>query len=108
LPWLPTHEFSTKGLILGGVVALPFALIALLSNPNAAAWLRATGALTWLLTLPPITAFIALNFTGSTTFTSRTGVRREIFAYIPVMAWMFGAGIALTIARAAIKILGGA
>ncbi len=108
LPWLPTHAFSTKGLILGGIVALPFALIAFLSNPNAAMWLRATGALTWLLTLPPITAFITLNFTGSTTFTSRTGVRREIFAYIPVMAWLFGAGIALTIVRAAIKILGGA
>jgi hypothetical protein len=107
LPWLPTHAFSTKGLILGGFVALPFALLAFLSGPNSALWLRATGALTWLLTLPPITAFIALNFTGSTTFTSRTGVRREIFAYIPVMAWMFGGGIALTIARAAIKMLGG-
>jgi hypothetical protein len=108
LPWLPTHEFSTKGLILGGLVALPFALMTFLSNPNAALWLRAIGALTFLLSFPPITAFIALNFTGSTTFTSKTGVRREIFAYIPVMAWMFGAGIALTIARVAIKIWGGA
>ena len=108
LPWLPTHEFSTKGLILGGLVALPFALMMFVSNPNTELWLRAVGALTFLLSLPPITAFIALNFTGSTTFTSKTGVRREIFAYIPVMAWMFGAGIALTIARAAIKIWGGA
>jgi hypothetical protein len=95
-------------LILGGIVALPFALMTFLSNPNAALWLRVVGALTFLLSLPPITAFLALNFTGATTFTSRTGVRREMFAYIPVMAWMFGAGIALTIARAAIKILGGA
>jgi hypothetical protein len=108
LPWLPTHEFSTRGLILGGIVALFFALMTFLSNPNAALWLRVVGALTFLISLPPITAFLALNFTGATTFTSRTGVRREIFAYIPVMAWMFGAGIALTIARAAIKILGGA
>jgi len=37
--------------------------------------------------------FIALNFTGSTTFTSRTGVKREMFAYIPTMAWTFGTGI---------------
>jgi hypothetical protein len=47
--------------------------------------------------LPPVTAFLTLNFTGSTTFTSRSGVRREMFTYIPVMAWMFGIGILLTI-----------
>lgn len=108
LPWLPSHEFSAKGLILGGLVAIPFALMAFFSNPNATLWLRGISALSFLLALPPITAFLALNFTGSTTFTSRTGVRREIFAYIPMMAWMFGAGIVLTIVHASIKILGGA
>jgi hypothetical protein len=107
LPWLPTHEFSTKGLILGGLVAFPFAATLFLSNPNMALGLRVVGALAYLLSLPPITAFLTLNFTGSTTFTSKTGVRREIFAYIPAMAGMFGAGIALTIAHAAIKMLGG-
>jgi len=30
LPWIPTRNFSTKGFILGGLVALPFALFALL------------------------------------------------------------------------------
>ncbi|HEX7540917.1 MAG TPA: mercury methylation corrinoid protein HgcA, partial [Anaerolineales bacterium] len=34
LPWLPTHNFSTKGFILGGLVALPFALSAFLRHPN--------------------------------------------------------------------------
>ena len=97
LPWLPTRDFSSKGFILGGVVALPFALATFLRNPDAAWWLRAGGALTFLLPLPPVTAYLALNFTGSTTFTSRTGVRREIFTYIPMMAWMFGIGIVLTI-----------
>jgi uncharacterized membrane protein len=108
LPWLPTHAFSTKGFILGGIVALPFALTVFLGNPNTALWLRVVGALTYLLALPPVTAFLALNFTGSTTFTSRTGVRREMFAYIPVMAWTFGIGIVLAIAHASIRILGGA
>jgi hypothetical protein len=56
-----------------------------------------------LLILPPITAFITLNFTGSTTLTSRSGVRREIFAYIPAMAVMFGAGIVLTIAMRLVR-----
>jgi hypothetical protein len=97
LPWLPTRDFSSKGFILGGAVALPFALAVFLRNPDAAWWLRAGGALTLLLPLPPVTAYLALNFTGSTTFTSRSGVRREIFTYVPIMAWVFGIGIALTI-----------
>lgn len=97
LPWLPTRDFSSKGFILGGLVALPFGLVVFLSSSDVAWWRQAGGALTYLLALPPVTAFLALNFTGSTTFTSRSGVRREIFTYIPVMAWMFGIGIVLTI-----------
>jgi len=98
LPWLPTRDFSSKGFILGGVVALPFAVAVFLRNLDAAWWLRAGMALTLLLPLPSVTAYLALNFTGSTTFTSRSGVRREIFTYIPIMAWMLGIGIVLTIA----------
>ncbi len=96
LPWLPTRDFSSKGFILGGAVALPFALAALLSSPDAAWWRRIGAVLTLLLPLPPLTAYLTLNFTGSTTFTSRSGVRREMFAYIPIMAWMAGIGILLT------------
>jgi hypothetical protein len=97
LPWLPTSNFSTKGYFLGGIVALPFVLEALFGNPVTAFWLRAIAALAMVLVLPPITAYLALNFTGSTTFTSRTGVRREIFRYVPSMAWMFGIGVILNI-----------
>ncbi|MGA9348122.1 MAG: mercury methylation corrinoid protein HgcA [Anaerolineae bacterium] len=97
LPWLPTRDFSSKGFILGSVVALPFALTILLGNPDAPGWRQVGGALTYLLALPPVTAYLALNFTGSTTFTSRSRVRREIFTYIPIMAWTFGIGIVLTI-----------
>jgi hypothetical protein len=44
-----------------------------------------------------VTGFIALNFTGATTFTSRTGVRREIFTYVPIMAWSFCGGVIMLI-----------
>ena len=107
LPWLPTRDFSGQGFILGGVAALPFAIAAFLRHPDAAWWLRAGRALALLLPLPPVTAFLALNFTGSTTFTSRSGVRREMFAYIPVMAWTFGIGIGLTIVLAIVRVFGG-
>jgi hypothetical protein len=98
LPWIPTPNFGTKGFILGGFVALPFGLAALLGHPEPAFWQRAGSACAYLLTLPPLTAFLTLNFTGATTFTSKSGVRREMFAYIPIMAWMFGAGVLLSIA----------
>ena len=107
LPWLPTTDLSVKGFILGGVVALPFAAAAFLGKPDAAWWARVGAALTYLLALPPVTAFIALNFTGSTPFTSKSGVKREIFAYIPIMAWSFGIGIALVIALPLIRMLRG-
>jgi hypothetical protein len=97
LPWIPTHDFSTKGFLLGEMIALPFAITALLRNPASALWLRSALALSWMLLIPSLTAYITLNFTGSTTFTSRSGVRREIFEYIPAMAWMFGIGLVLNV-----------
>lgn len=97
LPYLPTESFSTKGLILGGLIAFPFAIAYLLYPDGAPLWLRAGRGLTCLLTMTPAIAFMGLNFTGATPLTSRSGVRREIMSYIPVMAWMFGAGLALGI-----------
>ena len=97
LPWLPTRDFSSKGFILGGLVAFLFALATFLDNPDAVWWRQVSGALASVLILPPVTAYLALNFTGATTFTSRSGVRHEIFTYVPIMAWMFGSGIVLTI-----------
>ena len=65
---------------------------------NHGNWVSIASGLLLLLLLPPVTAFISLNFTGSTTFTSRSGVKREIYAYIPFMAIVFGSGLLLAIA----------
>lgn len=93
LPWIPTPNFSSKGFILGALVAIPFALLTFLGRPAWPWWRQAALALDFLLLMPAVTAYIALNFTGASTFTSRTGVKREMFAYIPAMAWTFGIGI---------------
>jgi hypothetical protein len=97
LPWIPTHNFSTKGFLLGTLAAIPFALSPFIRHPLWTWYHRIGQALEFLLAMPAVTAFIALNFTGSTTFTSRSGVKREMFAYIPAMAWTFGTGILLAI-----------
>ena len=106
LPFIPTRDFSTKGLILGGIVAVPFAA-AFYHSPALPGWAATAGALTPILIMPAVTAYLALNFTGSTTFTSRTGVKKEIFRYVPVMALMAGTGILLIIVLGASRLLGG-
>jgi len=61
--------------------------------------------LAFLLLMPPITAYLALNFTGATPFPSRTGVRKEIFTYIPVMAVMVVLGVIDLVAMVALSLL---
>jgi hypothetical protein len=95
LPWLPTKDFSSKGFILGAVLALPLAAVEFLSAPALAMWLRVVAGLAYVLLMAPITAYLALNFTGASTFTSRTGVKKEIFRYIPAMVASSVIGILL-------------
>ena len=105
LPYIPTQDFSTKGLILGLIVAIPFAL-SFGTSPALPGWANAAGALTTLLIIPAVVAYSALNFTGCTTFTSRTGVKKEIFRYVPVMALMAGTGAVVGITLGISRLIG--
>jgi hypothetical protein len=105
LPHIPTQDFSTKGLILGFIIAIPFAL-SFGTNPTLPAWANTAGAAAALLIMPAVVAYFALNFTGCTTFTSRTGVKKEIFRYIPAMALMAGIGISIGIALGISRLMG--
>jgi hypothetical protein len=102
LPFLPTKDLSTKGLILGILVMIP----PLILGAGAFAPLQLAAAAATLLVFPPITAYLALNFTGSTPFTSRTGVKKEIFRYVPVMAAMVISGAVVAILATALRLLG--
>ncbi len=101
LPALPTSDFSSKGFLLGAAAVAPFALrLAWRQRREGPLSLRgALRQLQYLLALPPVTAFIALNFTGATTFASRSDVKREMSLYIPLMAGLFGAGLLTLFAR---------
>jgi hypothetical protein len=105
LPYIPTQDFSTKGLILGLIIAIPFAL-SFGTNPALPGWANAAGALTALLIIPAVVAYSSLNFTGCTTFTSRTGVKKEIFRYVPVMALMAGTGVIIGIGLGTSRLMG--
>lgn len=79
LPWLPVRSFTLKGALLGLVLAA--ALIG--------AW---GGAIRWqyaaalFLAVPAAVSFLTLTFTGSTPFTSRSGVKKEMRLALPAMA----------------------
>ncbi|SMP47626.1 CO dehydrogenase/acetyl-CoA synthase delta subunit [Desulfonatronum zhilinae] len=78
LPRLPTRLFSLAGAGLGLIPAL--ALPLLFPTP---AWPVLAGAGLWTMTL---SAWTALNFTGSTPYTSPSGVEKEMRAAIPILA----------------------
>ncbi|OQA55614.1 MAG: acetyl-CoA decarbonylase/synthase complex subunit gamma [Euryarchaeota archaeon ADurb.Bin294] len=105
LPFLPTKDFSTKGLILGIIVAIPFSYMYALSS-GIPSWATGAGALVPLLIIPAVVAYLGLNFTGSTTFTSRTGVKKEIFRYVPIMVAMAVIGIIIGIVLGACRLMG--
>jgi CO dehydrogenase/acetyl-CoA synthase delta subunit len=79
LPWLPTRSFAIKGAFAGLVWALAWHA---LNGEDVSA--SATAAS--FLLLPAVASFLALNFTGSTPFTSRSGVKKEMRFALPVMA----------------------
>ncbi|MGD0229520.1 MAG: mercury methylation corrinoid protein HgcA [Syntrophorhabdales bacterium] len=93
LPWLPGRAFSTKGL---GVGLLP-ALAAFLFTGTLHHFTIA-GTLALLISIPAMSAYLAMSFTGSSTFTSRSGVRKEMRFALPLEIGGTAAGVALWIA----------
>ena len=91
LPRLPTRSFALKGAFTGIVWALAW------YGAAGDGWSVSATAAHFLL-LPSVAAFLALNFTGSTPFTSRTGVKKEMRLSMPVMACALLAGVVLLIA----------
>jgi hypothetical protein len=88
LPWLPARSFAVKGAITGMIWALVFAVVA---KPAP----LATAAS--LIGLSVVSAFYGLNFTGCTTFTSRSGVKKEMRLGLPVMGCAIAASLLLLV-----------
>jgi acetyl-CoA decarbonylase/synthase complex subunit gamma len=49
----------------------------------------------WTFLLPVVTSFAVMNYTGSTTYTSLSGVRREMQRAVPLQAIGCVIGISL-------------
>jgi len=91
LPWLPTRAFSIKGAALGVALAVCGIWVA---GPDWSV-LRSTA---WILLVSVGASRMLLNFTGATTFTSPSGVRREVPLALPAQITVGAIGLVAWIA----------
>ena len=103
LPVLPTKDFTSKGMLLGAAVSLPFVLYYATTVPG---WMGLAYAAGTVLLVVPVVGYLALNFTGCSTYASRTGVKEEIFRYIPMIVAMAIIGLAIIVATVVGSTLG--
>ncbi len=90
LPLIPGRAFAWKGWLLGLCWTAGFVW---LNGWFASGFLLL--AIGYLLVLPSLSAFLAMNFTGSSTYTSFSGVIKEMKAAVPLIALSSAAGIVL-------------
>ena len=87
LPWIPFRRFSLKGLATGWVIAV---MLGFAGNLGSGAIEIAA----WFLMIGGLSSFMAMNFTGSSTFTSLSGVQKEMKTALPVQISMASLGLA--------------
>lgn len=95
LPYLPGRAFSIKGFAIGLVVALIFLYI---RDADLLTRAGITEALAWLLIIPAISSFLAMNFTGASTYTSLSGVKKEMHWALPAEIALASGGFVIWIA----------
>jgi acetyl-CoA decarbonylase/synthase complex subunit gamma len=79
LPWLPGRSFAVKGAFAGLIWGGLFYVLA-----GGTGWHGAVTA-AFFLALPALSAFYTLNFTGCSTYTSRSGVKKEMHIALPAI-----------------------
>jgi len=89
LPWLPGRAFAMKGAFTGSAAALllPFFIFS-----------RGLELSAWALTTIALSSFLAMNFTGSSTYTSLSGVKKEMREAVPFQITAGSAGLILWLA----------
>lgn len=93
LPWVPFRRFALKGLVLGWMVTSGFLLLDILGS-------HLLEKISWYLMMGAVSSFLAMNFTGASTFTSLSGVQKEMKTALPLQIGAAALGlIAWIIAR---------
>ena len=90
LPYIPGRHFSLKGFFSG---ALVFAILAFMKVGSD----KFIGIISWFLVITAISSFLAMNFTGSSTYTSLSGVKKEMKISLPFQIGFALIGIVLQV-----------
>ena len=92
LPWLPGRAFSFKGLVIGLLAA---AALTVSQWGHLVSWEARLQILAWCLLILAATAYLAMNFTGASTYTSLSGVKKEMRWAVPLEIGTGFAGLVL-------------
>ncbi len=92
LPWLPGRTFSLKGFSLGLIAAI---VLVVVRTGTEGLWQNRVEILSWFFLIPAIAAYLAMNFTGSSTYTSLSGVKKEMKWALPMQISTSGIGLFL-------------
>jgi hypothetical protein len=95
LPWLPGRAFSFKGMTAGLGLAAIHAAIWWPDSPHPSAFFEIGG---WALFGSALAAFLAMNFTGASTYTSLSDVEKEMRWALPFEITGAAAGLILVVA----------
>jgi len=90
LPYLPGRRFSMKGFISGAVVAV---ILLLACRTGYSIYEK----IAWFMIITAISSFMAMNFTGSSTYTSLSGVKKEMKTAVPLQIIFSLLGIILLV-----------
>ena len=82
LPWLPGRAFSAKGAV-AGVITGGIVIFLTCGAPDTVAMQAEAGGM--LLISVALAAYLAMNFTGASDYTSLSGVRREMRWAAPLL-----------------------
>lgn len=81
LPWLPGRAFSLKGLIMGLITS---GILSVFRWDELATLQGRIEMAGWFFLVSAITAYMAMNFTGASTYTSLSGVKKEMRLAVPL------------------------
>jgi hypothetical protein len=94
LPYLPGRAFSVKGFSTGIVMAV---ILLYLRGIDLSAWPGRAEAAAWLLIICAVSGYLAMNFTGCSTYTSLSGVKKEMRWALPLEIALASVGAVLWI-----------
>ncbi len=100
LPYLPGRSFSLKGAVLGLPVAI---LLLLVSSHPLSGWPDLLEAMSSIVVIMVLTSYLTMNFTGSSTYTSLSGVRKEMKWALPIQIGGAIVGVVIWVASLLVR-----